>query len=215
MLLILLYWFYGIQFTAGFCLLSPWLLLRASRPCLLGLRSRSRSRSRSRPESVVLTGVGVGVGKFSSTPTPARSRSRLQHFFVISFLVKMETEHYLRADCRRPRWFVVYSALSAGVAFVFFCFFFISKRCFFHSKTFIFIHKITNHHDTMSHTLIYIFLSDPSGQAGVAPVPTHIGKLLGQRPVSPTARATRQHIGLVSPTPGPRSPRGCVCFRVN
>ena len=66
-----------------------------------GLRSRSRSRSRSRPESVVLTGVGVGVGvgKFSSTPTPARSRSRLQHFFIISFLVKMETkmetEHYL------------------------------------------------------------------------------------------------------------------------
>ena len=72
-----------------------------------GLRSRSRSRSRSRPESVVLTGVGVGVGvgvgKFSSTPTPARSRSRLQHFFIISFLVKMETkieiEHYvLTAD---------------------------------------------------------------------------------------------------------------------
>ena len=68
-----------------------------------GLRSRSRSWSRSRPESVVLTGVGVGVGvgKFSSTPTPARSR--LQHFFIISFLVKMETkmetEHYvLTAD---------------------------------------------------------------------------------------------------------------------
>ena len=53
---------------------------------------RSRSRSRSRPESVVLTGVGVGVGKFSSTPTPVRSRSRLQHFFMISFLVKMETK---------------------------------------------------------------------------------------------------------------------------
>ena len=57
------------------------------------------------PESVVLTGVGVGVGvgKFSSTPTPTRSRSRLQHFFIISFLVKMETkmetEHYvLTAD---------------------------------------------------------------------------------------------------------------------
>ena len=59
-----------------------------------GLRSRSRSWSRSRPESVVLTGVGVGVGvgKFSSTPTPARSRSRLQHFFIIYFLVKMETK---------------------------------------------------------------------------------------------------------------------------
>ena len=47
--------------------------------------------------------VGVGVGKFSSTPTPARSRSRLQHFFIISFLVKLETnmeiEHYvLSAD---------------------------------------------------------------------------------------------------------------------
>ena len=37
-------------------------------------------------------GVGVGVGKFSSTPTPARSRSRLQHFFIMSFLVKMETK---------------------------------------------------------------------------------------------------------------------------
>ena len=36
--------------------------------------------------------VGVGVGKFSSTPTPARSRSRLQHFFITSFLVKMETK---------------------------------------------------------------------------------------------------------------------------
>ena len=64
-------------------------------------RRRSRSRSRSRPESLVLTGVGVGVGvgTFSSTPTPARSRNRLQHFFVIPFLVKMEskieTEHYL------------------------------------------------------------------------------------------------------------------------
>ena len=48
-------------------------------------------------------GVGVGVGKFSSTPTPARSWSRLQYFFIISFLVKletdMETEHYvLSAD---------------------------------------------------------------------------------------------------------------------
>ena len=42
-------------------------------------------------ESVVLTGVGVGVGKFSSTPTPARSLSRLQHFSIISFLVKMGT----------------------------------------------------------------------------------------------------------------------------
>ena len=70
-----------------------------------GLRSRSRSRSRSQPESVVLTGVevGIGVGKFSSTPTPAQSRSWLQHFFIISFLVKMErkmeTEHYvLTAD---------------------------------------------------------------------------------------------------------------------
>ena len=59
----------------------------------------------SESESVVLTGVGVGVGvgKFSSTPTPARSQSRLQHFFIISFLVKMETkmetEHYvLTAD---------------------------------------------------------------------------------------------------------------------
>ena len=68
---------------------------------------RSRSRSRSRPESVVLTGTGVGVGvgvsKFSSTQTPARSRSQLQHFFIISFLVKieakMETKHYvLTAD---------------------------------------------------------------------------------------------------------------------
>ena len=48
-------------------------------------------------------GVGVGVDKFSSTPTPARSRSRLQYFFIISFLVemetKMETEHFvLTAD---------------------------------------------------------------------------------------------------------------------
>ena len=78
-----------------------------------GLRSRSwsRSRSLSRPESVVLTGIGVGVGKFSSTPTPARSRSRLQDFFIISLLVKMETEigteHFvLTAD---SRWFVVYT----------------------------------------------------------------------------------------------------------
>ena len=66
-------------------------------------RSGLRSRSRSQPESVVLTGVGVGVDTFSSAPTPARSRSRLQHFFIISFLVKMETkmetEHYvLTAD---------------------------------------------------------------------------------------------------------------------
>ena len=37
-------------------------------------------------------GVSVGVGKFSSTPTPARGRSRLQDFFIISLLVKMETE---------------------------------------------------------------------------------------------------------------------------
>ena len=73
--------------------------------CVVSLNSasglRSRSRSRSRPESVVLT--GVGVGKFSSTPTPDRNRSRLQHFFIISFLVKretkLETEHYvLTAD---------------------------------------------------------------------------------------------------------------------
>ena len=55
-------------------------------------KSGLRSRSRSRPESVILTGVGVGVGKFSSTPTPVRSRSRLRDFFIISFLVKMETE---------------------------------------------------------------------------------------------------------------------------
>ena len=45
-------------------------------------------------------GVGIGVGKFSSTPTPARSRSRFQHFFIISFLskmeTKMETEHYVQ-----------------------------------------------------------------------------------------------------------------------
>ena len=65
--------------------------------------------------------TGVGAGKFSSTPTPARSRSRLQHFFIISFLVKMETkmetEHYvLTADCHDG--LVVYDALSAGVAFV-------------------------------------------------------------------------------------------------
>ena len=69
-----------------------------------GLQSLRRILSRNRPESVVLAGVGVGVGKFLSTPTPARSRSRLQHFFIISFLVKMETkmetEHCaLTADC--------------------------------------------------------------------------------------------------------------------
>ena len=99
------------------------LRLRHQMTCLLLPRPglRSRSRSRSRPESVVLTGVGVGVGvgKFSSTPTPARSRSRLHHFFIISFLVKLETnmeaEHYvLPAECRQPRWFAVYGALIAG-----------------------------------------------------------------------------------------------------
>ena len=70
-----------------------------------------------------MTGVGVGVevGKFSSTPTPARSRSRLQHFFIVSFLVKMETkmetEHYvLNADSHDG--FSVYGALVAWVAFV-------------------------------------------------------------------------------------------------
>ena len=83
-----------------------------------GLRSRSRSWSRSRPESVVLTGVGVGVGvgKFSSTPTPARSRSRLQHFLIISFLFKMETERFvLTAD---SPWFAMYACtalLSLGL----------------------------------------------------------------------------------------------------
>ena len=86
-------------------------------------RSRSRSRSRSRPESVVLTGVGVGVeiGKFSSTPTPARSGSRLRHFFIISFLVEMETkietEHdVLTADSHDG--LPCTSLLSLGVAFV-------------------------------------------------------------------------------------------------
>ena len=39
------------------------------------------------------------------------------------------------------------------ISSLFFFFFFF----FFRSKTFIFIHKITNHHDTMPHTLIYIF----------------------------------------------------------
>ena len=68
-------------------------------------RSGLRNRSRSLPESVVLigVGVGVGVGKFSSTPTPGWSRSWLQHFFIIYFLVEMETkmekEYYvLNAD---------------------------------------------------------------------------------------------------------------------
>ena len=74
-----------------------------------------RSRSLSRPESVVLTGVGVGVGKFSSI------QSRLHHFFIISFLVKletnMETEHYvLPADSHDGLPCTV--LLLLGVAFV-------------------------------------------------------------------------------------------------
>ena len=87
--------------------------------CARLLKAGLRSRSRSWPESVVLT--GVGVGKFSSTPTPARSRSRLQHFFIISFLVKLETnmeaEHYvLSADSHDGLPCTV--LLLLGVAFV-------------------------------------------------------------------------------------------------
>ena len=71
-----------------------------------------------------MTGVGVGVGvvNFSSTPTPAQSRSRLQHFFIISFLVKMETkmetEHYVLTADGHDGLSCMYGALSAGVAFV-------------------------------------------------------------------------------------------------
>ena len=68
-------------------------------------------------------GVGVGVGKFSSTPTPARSRSRLQHFFIIPFLAKMETkmetEHYvLTADRHDGLPCTVLLSAIAEVAFV-------------------------------------------------------------------------------------------------
>ena len=54
-------------------------------------------------------------------PTPARSRSRLQHFFH-DFLPSQEGNKdgnsTLRTDCRQSRWFAVYGALIAEVAFV-------------------------------------------------------------------------------------------------
>ena len=70
-----------------------WTNLTQLEQCLK-LKRYSRA-AESESDSVILTGIGVwvAVGKFSSTPTPARrSRSRLQHFFIISLLVKMETE---------------------------------------------------------------------------------------------------------------------------
>ena len=42
-----------------------------------------------------LESESAGVGSFDRSRS--RSRSRLQHFFIISFLVEMETEH-LTAD---------------------------------------------------------------------------------------------------------------------
>ena len=77
---------------------------------------------------------------------------------------------------------------------------------FFSLKTFIFIHKMTIHHDTMLHTLVDILHP-------IRPVKPGRRQYLHrqkQRPTSPTARATRQHIGLVSPTPGPKSKGGAT-----
>ena len=89
---------------------------------LSGLRSRGRSRSRSRPESVVLTGVGVGVGKFSSvnfhSDSGPESVTALFHYFLPSHEGNRDGNWTLLADCRHPRWFVVYGALIAGVAFI-------------------------------------------------------------------------------------------------
>ena len=62
--------------------------LEKSEPSVRAAESESESES-----------GGVGVGKFSSAPTPARSRSRLHHFFIISFLVKMETTMEQNITC--------------------------------------------------------------------------------------------------------------------
>ena len=54
--------------------------------------------SRAAESELELESAGVSSfdrsrsGKFLSTPTLARSRSLLQHFFIISFLIKMETK---------------------------------------------------------------------------------------------------------------------------
>ena len=67
---------------------------------------QSRSRSRSRKFFID-----------SDSGPESESVTALLHYFLPSRDGNKDGNRRLRANCRRSRWFVVYGALSAGVAF--------------------------------------------------------------------------------------------------
>ena len=74
-----------------------------------GVGSFDRSRSRSRSRQIFID---------SDSGPESESVTALFHYFLPSQDENKDGNRTVRAICRRPRWFVVYGALSAGVAFV-------------------------------------------------------------------------------------------------
>ena len=66
---------------------------------------------RKRKKYTVLT-------RAAESESESESVTALFHYFLPSQDGNKDGNRTLRANCRRPRWFVVYGVLSAGVAFV-------------------------------------------------------------------------------------------------